>query len=143
MKINPIGHLVKTNPKRTQSNPILSAVGGLQMNISSVLTKDYRKKDDFAVRKNKPNSNPIKPNPPARYAIRNTRYEIQTQSKPISPPDICFGKWSILCPRPTFSKSPVDFRFFYPAIQNGDKENCYNSEEHSAERWNSHRDHNV
>ncbi|MFB0552698.1 MAG: hypothetical protein ACETWQ_05215 [Phycisphaerae bacterium] len=23
-------------------------------------TKDYRKKDDFAVRKNKPNSNPIK-----------------------------------------------------------------------------------
>ena len=31
-------------------------------------------------------TNPIqtqnKPNPPARYAIRNTRYEIQTQSNP-------------------------------------------------------------
>jgi hypothetical protein len=28
-------------------------------------------------------TNPIKPNPPTRYAIRNTRYEIQTQSNPI------------------------------------------------------------
>jgi len=59
MKINPIGHLVKTNPKRTQTNPILSAVGGLQMNVNSLIAKDYRKKDDFAVRKNKANSNPI------------------------------------------------------------------------------------
>jgi len=33
----------------------LSAVGGLQMNINSFITKDYRKKDDFAVRKSKPN----------------------------------------------------------------------------------------
>jgi hypothetical protein len=30
-----------------------------QMNISSVLTKDYRKKDDFTVRKNKAKTNPI------------------------------------------------------------------------------------
>jgi len=59
MKILPIGHLVKTNPIQTQTNPILSAVGGLQMNVSSLITKDYRKNDDFAVRKNKPNSNPI------------------------------------------------------------------------------------
>jgi hypothetical protein len=29
------------------------------MNVNLTLTKDYRKKDDFAVRKNKPNSNPI------------------------------------------------------------------------------------
>ncbi|GAI55013.1 unnamed protein product, partial [marine sediment metagenome] len=29
------------------------------MNVNSLITKDYRKKDDFAVRKNKPNSNPI------------------------------------------------------------------------------------
>jgi len=34
------------------------------MNVSSVSTKDYRKKDDFAVQKNKPNSNPNKPNLP-------------------------------------------------------------------------------
>jgi hypothetical protein len=38
-----------------ETNPILSAVGGLQMNVNSLITKDYRKKDDFAVRKNKPN----------------------------------------------------------------------------------------
>jgi len=29
------------------------------MNVSLILTKDYREKDDFAVRINKPNSNPI------------------------------------------------------------------------------------
>jgi hypothetical protein len=29
------------------------------MNVNSLITKDYRKNDDFAVRKNKPNSNPI------------------------------------------------------------------------------------
>ena len=29
------------------------------MNVSLTLTKDYRKNDDFAVQKNKPNSNPI------------------------------------------------------------------------------------
>jgi len=29
------------------------------MNVNLTITKDYRKKDDFTVRKNKPNSNPI------------------------------------------------------------------------------------
>ena len=29
------------------------------MNVNLLITKDYRKKDDFAVRINKPNSNPI------------------------------------------------------------------------------------
>jgi len=33
-----------------------------QMNVSSFITKDYRKNDAFAVQKNKPNSNPIKAN---------------------------------------------------------------------------------
>ncbi len=32
------------------------------MNVNSFITKDYRKNDAFAVQKNKPNSNPIKPN---------------------------------------------------------------------------------
>jgi len=49
----------KTNPIQTQSNPILSAVGGLQMNVNSLITKDYRKKDDFAVQKNKAKTKPI------------------------------------------------------------------------------------
>jgi len=30
-----------------------------KMNVNSLITKDYRKKDDFAYQKNKPNSNPI------------------------------------------------------------------------------------
>jgi hypothetical protein len=59
MKINPIGHLVKANPIQTQSNPVLSAVEWAnfqkaQMNVNSLITKDYRKYDDFAVQKNKP-----------------------------------------------------------------------------------------
>ncbi len=29
------------------------------MNVNSFITKDYRKKDDFAVQKNKPKTNPI------------------------------------------------------------------------------------
>jgi len=33
-----------------------------QMNASSILTKDYRKNDAFAVQKNKAKTNPIKPN---------------------------------------------------------------------------------
>jgi hypothetical protein len=33
------------------------------MNVNSLITKDYRKKDDFAVRKNKANSNPISERP--------------------------------------------------------------------------------
>jgi hypothetical protein len=32
------------------------------MNVNSFITKDYRKKDDFAVQKNKANSKPIKAN---------------------------------------------------------------------------------
>ncbi len=60
MKINPIGQLVKTNPIQTQSKLVLSAVEWAnfqkaKMNITTFITKDYRKKDDFAVRKNKPN----------------------------------------------------------------------------------------
>jgi len=35
-----------------------------QMNVNSFITKVYRKKDDFAVQKNKANSNPNKPNLP-------------------------------------------------------------------------------
>jgi hypothetical protein len=56
MKILAIGQLVKANPIQTQSNPISSKA---QMNVNSLITKDYRKNDDFAVQKNKPNSNPI------------------------------------------------------------------------------------
>ncbi len=54
--------------KQTQSKPVLSAVEWAnlrkaKMNVSLYVIEDYRKKDDFAVRKNKPNTNPIKPCP--------------------------------------------------------------------------------
>jgi len=44
---------------KPNSNPIKPNLKNVQMNVNSLMTKDYRKKDDFAVRKNKPNSNPI------------------------------------------------------------------------------------
>ena len=59
MKINPIGHLVKTNPIQTQfkpnSNPIKPNLPDAQMSVNSILTKDYERNDIFAVRKDKPN----------------------------------------------------------------------------------------
>ena len=58
MKINPIGHLVKANPIQTQSNPIKPNLRKAKMNVSLYVIEDYRKNDDFAVQKNKPNSNP-------------------------------------------------------------------------------------
>ncbi len=40
---------------KPNSNPIKPNLQKAKMNINSIITKDYRKKDDFAVRKNKPN----------------------------------------------------------------------------------------
>ena len=45
----------KTNPIQTQSNTIKPNFQKAQMNVNFFLTKDYRKKDDFVVRINKPN----------------------------------------------------------------------------------------
>jgi len=45
-----------------KTNPILSAVGGLQMNVSNIITRNYKYFLPLAGQKNKPNSNPIKPN---------------------------------------------------------------------------------
>jgi len=44
---------------KPNSNPNKANFRKAQMNINSLITKDYRKKDDFAVRKNKPKTNPI------------------------------------------------------------------------------------
>jgi len=76
------------HPFLCKTNPILSAVGGLQMNVTSISTKDYRKKDDFAVRKNKPNSNPIFLLPKsARLPLLSTRnpHPAQKHSSLFSP----------------------------------------------------------
>ncbi len=52
MKINAIGQLVKANPIQTQFKP--NCRKG-KIDAKCVFTKDYRKKDDFVVRINKPN----------------------------------------------------------------------------------------
>ena len=68
---------IRAMKKQTQNKPNLLDA---QMNISSVLTKDYERNDIFAVPENKANSNPI-PQRDTQYAIRDTRYKPnQTQS---------------------------------------------------------------
>ncbi len=53
------------------------------MNVNLTLTKDYRKKDDFAVRKNKPNSNPISEKPKMNVnAFSQKDYENETAFRP-------------------------------------------------------------
>jgi len=54
-----------------------------KMNVNLTLKKDYRKKDDFAVRKNKPNSNPISEKPKMNAnAFSQKDYENETTSRP-------------------------------------------------------------
>ena len=40
---------------KPNSNPIKPNLQKAKMNVNSIITKDYRKKDDFEVRINKPN----------------------------------------------------------------------------------------
>jgi len=63
----PIRHYIcresSTNqPFLCKTNPILSAVGGLQMNVNPYSTTEYENKSNWTLGQNKPNSNPIKPN---------------------------------------------------------------------------------
>ncbi len=50
------------HPFLCKTNPILSAVGGLQMNVKSYNTTAYENIANWTIGENKPNSNPIKPN---------------------------------------------------------------------------------
>jgi len=53
------------------------------MNIKSLITKDYRKNDDFIVRINKPNSNPISERPKMNANVFLTKdYENKTAFGP-------------------------------------------------------------
>ncbi len=53
------------------------------MNVNSLITKDYRKNDDFAVRKNKPNSNPIYERAKMNVNLLATKeYENKTALRP-------------------------------------------------------------
>ncbi len=95
------------------------------MNVNSFITKDYRKKDDFAVPKNKANSNPISEKPKMNATIFATKdYENKTafrleQNKPNSKPISvsrarytikhllypAFGTKNILLPDKVFAKN--------------------------------------
>jgi len=54
-----------------------------QMNVNSILTKDYERNDTFAVPENKANSNPNKPNqsqyPPSRDETNPNQTQFQRQ----------------------------------------------------------------
>jgi len=54
-----VENALQITPFLCKTNPILSAVGGLQMNVSAVLTKDYENETLSRRGKNKPNTNPI------------------------------------------------------------------------------------
>jgi len=81
MKKRTLGGVGKTNPKRTQTNPIKANLQNAQMNVNKVLTKEYEKKLNWALYENEPNTNPNKPN----FSPKNAKTKpIQTQTKPIS-----------------------------------------------------------
>jgi len=64
---------------KPNSNPIKPNFRKAKMNVNSLITKDYRKKDDFAVQKNKPNSNPISVKPKMNAnAFSQKDYENET-----------------------------------------------------------------
>jgi hypothetical protein len=62
-----------------KTNPIFSAVGGFQMNVSNIITRNYKYFIPLAGQKNKPNSNPVKPNLSQFRCQSNPK---QTQFKP-------------------------------------------------------------
>ncbi|MCH7558260.1 MAG: hypothetical protein IIB56_12505, partial [Planctomycetes bacterium] len=68
---------------KPNSKPIKANLKRAKMNVNLTLTKDYRKKDDFAVRKNKPNSKPISSKPKMNAnAFLQKDYENETTFRP-------------------------------------------------------------
>ena len=72
--------LSTNQPILCKTNPILSASGGFQMNLTSLITVDYENETLGEHGKNKPNSKPIKPNQTQNKPNTNP---IRTQSNPI------------------------------------------------------------
>jgi hypothetical protein len=64
---------------KPNSNPIKPNLQKAKMNVNSFIRKDYRKNDDFVVRINKPNSNPISETPKMSANVFVTKdYENET-----------------------------------------------------------------
>ncbi len=69
--------------KLCKTNPILSAVGGLQMNLTSLITVDYENKSNWTLGENKPNTNPIQTQyKPNTNPIKPKTNPKQTQNEP-------------------------------------------------------------
>jgi len=68
---------------KPNSNPNKPNFQKAKMNVNSFITKDYRKKDDFIVRINKPNSKPISSKPKMNAnAFSQKDYENKTAHRP-------------------------------------------------------------
>ena len=66
--------------KQSQNKPNFRKA---KMNVNSLTTKDYRKKDDFAVPKNKPKTKPISERPKISAKVFATKdYENETALRP-------------------------------------------------------------
>jgi len=62
-----------------KTNPILSAVGGLQMNLSAYIKTAYENIRNWTLGQNKPNSNPNKPNSnPILSAVGRLQMSVST-----------------------------------------------------------------
>ncbi len=68
---------------KPNSNPIKANLQKAKMNINSLITKDYRKKEDFEVRINKPKTKPISEKPKMNVnAFSQKDYENKTALRP-------------------------------------------------------------
>ena len=80
----------KTNPIQTQYKPNTNPISRRpEMNVSSVITKDYKNRPLRPLPENKPNSNPIRQKPKMNATVYNkTNYKNAPLRRinPISPP---------------------------------------------------------
>jgi len=116
---------------KPNSNPISSKA---QMNVNSLITKDYKNFIPLAGQKNKPNSNPISSKAKMNLNYYSTRdYEnkplrIRFQNKPNQTQSVIFSnlvpaKAGILCSRmkPKLSSPASKLEAIYLRIANGKK----------------------
>ncbi len=82
---------LQISPFLCKTNPILSAVGGLQMNVTNLLTNGYEKMDTWWSGKNEPKTNPnepkTNPNEPKTNPIKANKMPKQTQNEPKTNPN--------------------------------------------------------
>jgi len=80
---------------KPNSNPILSAVGGLQMNSNDFVRKDYENKTTFRLQQNKPNQ--------SQFQTQSIFFSKLVPAKPVLDSDRGAG---ILCSRMNLKLSP-------------------------------------